>query len=199
MEQGNAAPLTTLAFHLVVMAASAGGLKALTKVLGDLPSDFPLPIAVVQHVDPNHESLMAQILDRRTALHVKQAAQDDVLTGGVVYVAPPDLHLMISAGGTILLSRTPRVRFLRPSADRLFESAASVCGPIIGIILTGTGSDGAAGVAAIKASGGVVIAQDEQSAAFFGMPHAAIETGAVDYVLPLEGIGRVLRDLVRNA
>lgn len=199
MHEGNAGAEARPAFQLVVAAASAGGLTALGRMLGDLPSDFPLPIAIVQHLDPNHHSVIAEILARRTALRVKQAAQDDVLTGGVVYIAPPGIHLVIDPGRTISLSHSAPVHFVRPAADRLFETAATVCGPIIGIILSGTGIDGAAGVAAIKASGGIVIAQDEESAAFFGMPQAAIDTGAVDYVLPLGEIGRALQDLVRHS
>ena len=175
-------------FRIVVLAASAGGLTALGKVLAQLPAEFALPIAIVQHIDPNRDSLLAEILGRRTALSVKQAAARDVLLPGTVYVAPPGAHLIVAAGGSLQLAQTELVHFSRLSADRLFESAARAFGPAIAVILTGTGTDGAAGAAAVRAGGGVVIAQDEATSAFFGMPHAAIEAGAVDYVVPLDEI-----------
>ena len=184
-------------FALVVVAASAGGLPALAGLLSSLPATFPVPVAVVQHVGPR-QSLVAAILGRRAALHVKDVQAGEALLAGVVYVAPPDQHLIVTAGLVAQLNHTEPVHFLRPSADRLFESAARSCGPVIGVILTGTGSDGAAGVAAIKAAGGVVIAQDEASSAFFGMPQAAIGTGGVDFVLPLIAIGPALIELTET-
>jgi two-component system chemotaxis response regulator CheB len=183
-------------FDLVVVAASAGGLTALGAVLGNLPVDFPLPIAVVQHMDPNRLSILAELLARRTPLQVRQGQQDDRLQQGVVYVAPPGQHMTIDQQRNIELDHSERVHFLRPSADRLFESAAQMCTRVVAIILTGTGTDGTSGAAAIKAAGGFVIAQDEASSAFFGMPQAAIAAGVVDLVLPLASIGPTLVDLV---
>jgi len=189
---------TPAVFHLVVIGASAGGLPALTTILARLPRDFPLPIAIVQHVDPNHDSLLPDILRRRTALTVKAAEDGDVVTAGVVYVAPPGCYLEVGDGGTVALTHGVPVRFLRPSADRLFESAARALGPIIGVVLTGTGSDGTGGARAIRAAGGLVIAQDEASSAFFGMPHAAIDAGVVDRVLPLVDIAGALQELAET-
>src|SRR5438067_1570604 len=137
-------------FRLVAIAASAGGLAALTNVFGQLPSDFALPIAVVQHLDPNHVSMMANILGRRTALHVKQAEADEILRAGFIYVAPPAWHMLIAPGGVVQLTHTAMVHFVRPSADALFESAAAALGPVIAVILTGTGRDGATGAAAVR-------------------------------------------------
>lgn len=182
-------------FHLVAIAASAGGLSATSAILRRLPHRFPLPIALVQHVDPNHDSRVAYILGRRTELTVKEAAEGDTLVGGVVYVAPPGRHFQVGAGGTIALTTDAPVHFLRPSADRLFVSAARVLGPIIGVVLSGTGSDGTEGARAIRAAGGVVIAQDEASSAFFGMPHAAIDAGVVNRVLALADIAPALQEL----
>jgi two-component system chemotaxis response regulator CheB len=182
-------------FHLVAIAASAGGLPALATVLARLPRDFSLPIAVVQHIDPNHVSLIPHILARKTALTVKQADQGEVMMAGVVYVAPPAWHLQIDDEGHVDLTRDEPVRFLRPCADRLFVSAARVLGPIIGVVLSGTGSDGAAGAEAIKIAGGLVIAQDEATSAFFGMPLAAIRRGVVDRVLALDDIAPALEGL----
>jgi two-component system, chemotaxis family, protein-glutamate methylesterase/glutaminase len=181
----------------VAVAASAGGLKALTSVLSELPTDFPAGVAVVQHIEPHHRSLLAEILGRSCSLPVKQASDGESLRVGVVHVAPPDHHLLVNAGGSLSLTRTELVHFVRPSADLLFESAAASFGRrAIGVVLTGTGSDGSLGVEAIKRVGGTVIAQDRATAEFFGMPGAAIGTGAVDFVLPLDQIAECLTSLV---
>ena len=179
-------------YSLVVVAASAGGLAALTTLLADLPQGFPLPVAVVQHLDPSHDSVMAQILGRRTALRVKEATDGDLLAPGVVFVAPADRHLLVGPGRSLELNRSERVHFLRPAADCLFASAAKMCGRVIAVVLTGTGHDAAAGIIAVKSAGSAAIAQDEASSAFFGMPQAAIDTGLVDWVLPLDRIGAAL-------
>lgn len=185
------------AFDIVALASSAGGLGALSEVLSALPEDFPCAIAVVQHLDPRHRSLMAKILSGRTPLSVKEAEEGDRLQQGTVYVAPPDRHLLVNPGGTITLTQSEMVHFVRPSADLLFESvAASYKDRAIAVVLTGSGSDGKMGVQAIKKMGGTVIAQDEATSEFFGMPGAAIQTGYVDFVLPLREIPSALVTLV---
>lgn len=185
-------------FQLVAIAASAGGLSALTTILREIPAEFPVPIAVVQHVDPTHRSLVASILARRTALTVKQAEAHEHLLAGVVYVAPPGSHMLIGDDRNVQLTYTEPVHHVRPCADQLFESAARVFGTVIGVILSGTGTDGAVGAVAIKNAGGALIAQDEASAAFFGMPQAAIAMGVVDFVLPLDKIAPALIALART-
>jgi two-component system chemotaxis response regulator CheB len=185
------------AFDIVALAASAGGLTALSRVLAALPADFPAVIVVVQHLDPRHRSVMADILSRRTPLRVKQAEEGEQVSPATVYIAPPNRHLLVNSDGTLSLTQSELVHFLRPSADLLFESvAASYRERAIAVVLTGTGSDGAMGVQAIKKMGGTVIAQDEASAEFFGMPSAAIHSGSVDFVLPLEEIPTALVTLV---
>lgn len=185
------------AFDIVAMAASAGGLTALSQVLAGLPGDFPAAIVVVQHLDPRHRSLMATILSRRTPLQVKQAEEGEGVVAATVYIAPPNRHLLVNPDGTLSLSQSELVHFVRPSADLLFESvAASYRERAIAVVLTGTGSDGAMGVQAIKKMGGTVIAQDETTAEFFGMPGAAIHSGSVDFVLPLDEISTALIALV---
>jgi two-component system chemotaxis response regulator CheB len=140
---------------------------------------------------------MASILARRTALHVKQAEDGDRLEAATAYVAPPNKHLLVNADGSLSLAQTELVHFVRPSADLLFESvAASHRERAIAVVLTGTGSDGSMGVRAIKKMGGTVIAQDEGSSEFFGMPNGAIQTGDVDFVLPLDEISAALVTLV---
>jgi two-component system, chemotaxis family, protein-glutamate methylesterase/glutaminase len=179
------------------MASSAGGLKALGAVIGALPRDFPVSLVVVQHLDPRHRSLMAQILGRQVTMRVKEAENDEPLQGSTVYIAPPNRHLLVNPDGTMSLSQTELVHFVRPSADLLFESvAASYKDRAIAVVLTGMGRDGAMGLRAIKQMGGTVIAEDQATAEFSGMPHAAFETGTVDFVLPLEKIGATLVALV---
>jgi two-component system chemotaxis response regulator CheB len=185
------------AFDVVALAASAGGLKALSHVLSALPPDFPAAVVVVQHLDPRHRSLMADILSRRTPLKVKQAEEGDVLNPATIYIAPPNRHLLVNPDGTLSLSQSELVHFVRPSADLLFESvAASYKDRTIAVVLTGTGSDGAMGVQGIKKMGGTVIVQDEKTSEFFGMPAAAIQTGNADFILPLDEIASALVTLV---
>ena len=184
------------AFDVVAFAASAGGLGAISRILGELPGGFPVAMVIVQHLDPRHRSLMAEILGRRTGLTVKEAEQDETLEGSTVYIAPPNNHLLVNPDGSISLTQTELVHFVRPSADLLFESlAASYRERVVVVVLSGTGSDGSMGVRAVKKMGGTVIAQDE-GAEFFGMPSAAIATGDVDFVLPLGEIAGALQSLV---
>lgn len=187
-------------FVVVAIASSAGGLAALTATLSSLPASLPAPILVVQHLDRRHRSLLAEILGRRTELVVKQAEEGDSIVPGTVYIAPPDRHLLANPDGTLALTHTELVHFVRPSADLLFESvAASFRERAIAVVLTGSGSDGSMGVTAVKHMGGTVIAQDEHTSQFFSMPSAAIETGKVDFVLPLEEIPARLVSLVVHA
>lgn len=187
-------------FEIVALAASAGGLKALTDVLAALPRDFPAAIVVVQHLDPRHRSLMAEILGKRTALRVSEAREGDRLEPGRAYIAPPNQHLLVNPDGKLSLSQTELVHFVRPSADLLFESvAASHKERAIAVVLSGSGRDGAMGVKAIKKMGGTVIVQDAKTSEFFGMPEAAQQTGSVDFILPLQEIAPALQTLVNGA
>lgn len=184
-------------FTIVALAASAGGLEALSEVLSHLPSDFSASIVVVQHLAPGRISLLADILGRRTSLAVKQAEEGAQLHPGVVFIAPPDRHLLINRDGTLGLSDSTQVNFSRPSADRLFESVANHFKErAIAVVLTGSGHDGAQGIQVVKQMGGVVIAQDEATADYFNMPKAAIATGQVDWILPLNQIAAALTRVV---
>ena len=184
-------------FDVVAVASSAGGIAAISHILESLPAGFPAAIVVVQHLDPRHRSLMAEILRRRTPLEVVQAAEGDRIRPGTVHVAPPDRHLLVNRDGSLSLSHSELVHFVRPSADLLFESvAASYQERAIAVVLTGTGSDGSLGVGAIKKMGGTVIAQDQESAEFFGMPAAAIKSGHADFILRLDEIPLALTTLV---
>jgi two-component system chemotaxis response regulator CheB len=154
---------------------------------------------IVQHVLASHPSLLAAILDRRTPLCVREAQDGDRLAAGTVLTAPPGRHLLVRADHTLALSSGELVNHVRPSADVLLASVAAHFGAgAIAVILSGTGVDGSAGVRAIRASGGVVLAQDEESAEFPGMPSAAIRTDCVDQVLALESIAKALVGLVHG-
>jgi two-component system, chemotaxis family, protein-glutamate methylesterase/glutaminase len=182
---------------VIALAASAGGLRALSRVLLPLPVTFKAAIVIVQHLSPRHTSYLADILSRRTQLKVKEAQDQDQLHAGVVYVAPPNWHLLIQAHGRLALTQTAPRHFVRPSADALFESLARWhTDHAIAVVLTGMGVDGAEGIKNVKAQGGTVIAQDEASAEFFYMPDAAIKTGCVDYILPLNSIAGFLERLI---
>ena len=142
---------------------------------------------------------MAEILARNTSLRVKQAEEGDHLASATVYIAPPNRHLLVNPDGSLSLSQSELVHFVRPSADLLFESvAASYKDRAIAVVLTGTGSDGAMGVQAIKKMGGTVIVQDEKTSEFFGMPSSAIASGNVDFVLPLDEIASALVQLTKD-
>lgn len=189
-------PLISSMF-IVAVASSAGGLTALSKMLSELPQNFAAPIIIVQHISPNHASFLAEILGRRTALKVKQAEENDIIRPGIVYVAPPNRHVLFKSENVLMLSQSEPLHFLRPSANLLFESLAKCYRErAVAVILTGTGTDGSEGIKAVKVSGGIVIAQDEATSEFFGMPNTAIQSGYVDYVLPLKEIASFLNNLV---
>lgn len=185
---------------LVAVVASAGGINALEQVLGPLPRDLDASVVVLLHLTPEHPSMLARVLGRRTGLAVREAADGDLLEAGTVFVAPPDAHLLVTADGALRLESSELVHYVRPSADVLLLSIAKEHeGRCLAIVLSGTGIDGAAGAAAVHVAGGRVLAQDEGTSQHFGMPGAAIAAGGVDEVLPLEEIGAAVIDWVGNA
>ena len=180
-------------FDIVAIAASWGGPSAIATVLAGLPADFPAAVAVVQHRSAGYPSFLVDLLGRRTALAVAEAEDGAALRAGMVHVAPPDRHLLVRPGGTMALSRAGRHQFARPSADLLFASAAECHRErAIAVVLTGKQQDGAAGAWAVKAMGGRVLAQDPATCEAPDMPAAAIRSGCVDFVLPLDRIAAVL-------
>ena len=181
------------------MAASAGGLQALSVILGGLPAGFPAAIAIVMHLAPDHKSLLAGILDRRSHLKVKQAHTGDILCHSSVFVAPPNHHLFVAKGGRLKLSSSAaeKVHYARPSAEPLFASVAKVYQKnAIAVVLTGGDGDGSFGVQIIKEKGGKVIAQNRPTSQDFSMPATSIKTGDVDFILPLNEIAPKLMELV---
>jgi two-component system chemotaxis response regulator CheB len=184
---------------VVAIVASAGGVSALENVLGQLPADLDAAVIVLLHLVRQQRSLLPAILARRTALHVKQAEDGDELAAGTVYVAPPNVHLRVD-GGHLRLDASELVHHVRPSADVLLLSLADGHdGRRLAVVLSGSGIDGAAGAAAVKHSGGTVLAQDRATAEHFGMPGAAILAGGVDEVLALDRIAPAVVEFVQGA
>ena len=186
-------------FPVIAMAASVGGLNALSVILGGLPADFPAAIAIVMHLSPVHKSFLSEILSKRSLLKVKQAKTGDYLCQSCVFVAPPNHHLLVAGDGCLELSSSSaeKVNFARPSAEPLFVSVAHVYGKkAIAVVLTGGDGDGSFGVQIIKDEGGQTIAQDRPTSQDFSMPRTSIQTGDVDFILPLDEIGPKLIELV---
>ena len=175
-------------FPVVGIGASAGGLEACTKLLSALPSDNGMAFILVQHLDPTHESMMAELLAHRTAMTVVQAMSGGLLEREHLYIIPPGSYLSVN-NGALHLSQPEAPRGARLPFDFLLRSLAEEYGErAICVILSGTGADGSLGLKAVKEKGGLVIAQDPDEADYDGMPRSAIQTGAVDLVLPLASI-----------
>jgi two-component system chemotaxis response regulator CheB len=170
--------------------------RALRELFSALTVDFPAPVLVVQHLDRRHETILASVLSRKTQLKVKLAEDREQVVPGVIYIAPPDRHLLVGRGDLLSLTETELVHFVRPSADLLFESVAAHYGDrAVAVVLTGSGTDGSMGVQAVKSRGGTVIVQDPDDAEFTGMPRAAVETNTADFILTLAEIGPVVQRL----
>ena len=182
-------------FRLVVIGCSLGGMNALTTILGDLPEDFPVPIAVVQHRYRTSNEGLPAYFRRHAHLNVVDADDKQWIRPGSVYLAPANYHLLVEEG-EFSLSVDEAVAYSRPSVDVLFESAADAYREALaGVILTGANADGARGVARIKKNGGFVIVQDPKTAEAPDMPLAAIASTTVDRILPLDRIGPLLVEL----
>lgn len=187
-------------YDVVAIACSAGGLRAVQAVLGKLPASFPASILIALHRGEACSGVLVTLLQRRTALEVKQAQEGERLRPGTVYIAPGGRHLELADGGRLSVSRRGRIQFVCPSADVLFSSVAMHRGGrALALVLSGKGSDGAAGLQAIRRAGGFVVAQDPRRCEYPGMPSSAIETRKVDMVLALPEIGFALETLTQRA
>ena len=181
-----------IAFPVVGIGASAGGLEALSELLTGLAPETGMAWIVVQHLDPTHHSMLTELLASKTRLAVTEAHDGDQLRADHLYVIPPNATMTLADGSLRLQARDTAER-RHMAIDILFRSLAQVLGSnAIGVILSGTGSDGARGLEEIKSAGGITFAQDEASARFSGMPRAAIDSGCVDFVLPAADIAREL-------
>jgi len=180
----------------VAIGASTGGPRALEAILLSLPSNLPATVFVTQHMPPKFTQALAERLDKSAAIRIKEAEDGEPVQTGVVYLAPGNFHLEIAADKRIRLTQYPPVEHVRPSVTVMMLSVAAVYGKdSVGVILTGMGKDGAAGMAEIKKHGGYTLAQDEATAVIFSMPRAAIQAGAVERVLPLEKIAGAITAL----
>ncbi|HEY6272940.1 MAG TPA: chemotaxis response regulator protein-glutamate methylesterase [Terriglobales bacterium] len=176
-------------FPIVVMAASTGGPATLMKFIPCFPKDFPGAVILVQHMPGTYTDQFGKQLAEVSRIRVKEAEAGEIIVPGQLYVCPGSHHMRVSPTGRVSLDDGPRISGYRPCADLTMESAAEYAGPMaIGVILTGMGNDGAKGVQAIRGAGGHSIAQDESTAVIFGMPQEAINTGAVDQILPIDSI-----------
>ncbi|MEJ7137524.1 EAL domain-containing protein [Amphibiibacter pelophylacis] len=193
----SAAPAVVQTYPAVIgVGSSAGGLEALTQLISALPPHFPASLVVVQHLSPTHQSMLAQLLGRKTSLLVREIVHQEPLQPGIIYVTPANRN--VTVGGDRLLLQEPDAHVVpKPSVNVLFASLAEAYGEnAIGVILSGTGSDGTTGMLAIKASGGMTFAQQPDTAKYPGMPTAAIDAGCVSRILPPEDIAREVSQLV---
>jgi two-component system chemotaxis response regulator CheB len=181
---------------LIAIGASTGGTQAIERVIRELPPETP-PVVIAQHIPPVFSAAFADRLNRIARVEVREARGEEMLEAGLVLVAPGGKHLVVSSAGPgrwrARLDDGPKVCYQKPSVDVLFRSVAREAGSkALGVILTGMGSDGADGLAAMRAAGAWTVAQDEASCVVFGMPREAIERGAAIKVLPLDQIGPAL-------
>jgi two-component system chemotaxis response regulator CheB len=183
----------------IVIGVSTGGVDTLKVLLGALPKDFPLPLIIVQHISPDSGRGMADLLDEICNIHVKEADEQELPVGGTVYLAPADYHLMVEPDGKLGLSTDPPVNYARPSVDVLFETAAEAFGKgLVGVILTGAGSDGSRGLKRIKAMGGVTVVQNPEDAAAGSMPNNALMAVTPDYIVTSADLPRLFINLSKG-
>lgn len=182
--------------RVFAIACSTGGPQALVQILTGLPSDFSCPVLIAQHISDGFAGGMVEWLGGLCRLPVRLAAEGDWLQAGVIHISPSERHFSVTPTGQIaLLERGPRDVF-RPSCDVLLNSVANVFGSqAIGIILTGMSSDGAKGIARIRDMGGITLAQDEATSVIYGMNRVAIESGAVQQILPIQAIAKTMVQL----
>jgi two-component system, chemotaxis family, protein-glutamate methylesterase/glutaminase len=178
----------------IVIGASAGALEALSALLPALPSQYALPVIVVVHVPPDKKSVLAELFRAKCRIKVQEAEDKEPITGGTIYFAPPDYHLLVEKDKTLSLSSDEPVLFSRPSIDVLFESAADAYGPALTcIVLSGANQDGANGAKAVSGAGGTVIVQRPQDAFSPLMPASALAACPDAHVLSLEQIAAYLQ------
>jgi two-component system chemotaxis response regulator CheB len=169
-------PVKMKEVEAVVIGGSAGSVGALLQILPGLPKDYPLPLIIVVHLPPDHESTLAALLNARCQITVKEAEDKEPIRPGIAYLAPPNYHLLVEPDMQLSLSLDPPVLYSRPSIDVLFESAADAYGDtLMGVVLTGASTDGASGLRALGAAGGLAFAQTPATAESGTMPQAALD------------------------
>ena len=184
--------LTGAAPKVVVIGVSTGGPTALNEILPSFPSDFPLPILIVQHMPPLFTRLLGERLNANCVLHVEEAKQGTIVEPGRILIAPGDYHMAVAPtteGVGVILDQSAQQNFCRPAVDVLFRSAAEVYGAsVLAVVLTGMGQDGLRGAETLRACGATVFAQDEETSIVWGMPGAVVSAGLADRVLPIQEI-----------
>jgi two-component system chemotaxis response regulator CheB len=183
--------------NVIGIVGSTGGPIALQRILSKLPCDIPAGIVIVQHITAGFEDELIGWLNMSSDISVEQASSDKPIQPGIAFLAPSGHHMVVKQEGRLDFIDTAPLWGVRPSGDILLSSLAEIYGPqTIGVILTGMGKDGARGMKAVKDAGGMTIAQDDKTSLIFGMPKAAIETGAVDKIVPIERIaGEIIKGL----
>jgi two-component system, chemotaxis family, protein-glutamate methylesterase/glutaminase len=180
----------------VVIGASAGALEALSTILPFLPVNYSLPVVIVVHVPPDRKSVLVDLFQAKCSVNVREAEDKGPISGGTVYFAAPDYHLLVETDKSLSLSDDEPVLYSRPSIDVLFESAADAYGPrLIAVVLTGANQDGAKGLKAVAEAGGMAIIQSPEGAYASAMPEAAIAECPGAQVLSLKEIAAYLRNL----
>lgn len=180
-------------YRCIVIGVSAGGMLALSEILPELSTDFPVPIVIVQHLHPNQGKYHIQYFKDHCQLIVKEADELDVIKAGTIYFAAPNYHLLLEENLHFSFSIDRKVNYSRPSIDVMFVSAIDAFdGELIGIILTGANNDGATGLKQIKENGGITIVQDPKNAEVSSMPQAAINLHQPDFILTLHEIKELL-------
>ena len=186
----------------MVVGVSTGGPNALAEMLGKFPADLGVPVLIVQHMPPTFTKLLAERLDKECAIHVVEAEDGMKAEAGTVYIAPGDYHMVVSGRGSDLKIAThqqEKVNSCRPSVDVLFDSATNCLGgSLLGVVMTGMGSDGVAGSSKIHGLGGQIIVQDQASSVVWGMAGGVAGSGVADAVLPLDGLATQIIERVRR-
>ena len=185
---------------IIGIGSSAGGLEAIRELVATLPTSLNVAYVIVQHMSPHHKSLMTELVARQTSLKVEDVKDGTDPKASVIYVTPPNTDIVYGDGKLQLLEPSTQVASPKPSVDRFLLSLADEHGEnSMAIILSGTGTDGAYGVQAIREAGGITIAQDTESAKYDGMPMAAMQTGCIDLVLRPFEIGTHLQKILTSA
>ena len=180
-------------YGAIVIGVSSGGMTALKFIFSALPAGFSIPIIIVQHVSARSDNEWIKLLNDKSNLNIKEADEKEKIETGNVYIAPSNYHLLIEKDKTFSLTIDEYVNFARPSIDVMFESAAEAYkNKLIGIVLTGSNSDGTKGIKRIKELGGIAIIQDPETAESPNMPASAIAAIQPDYILSLEKIVQLL-------
>jgi two-component system, chemotaxis family, protein-glutamate methylesterase/glutaminase len=181
----------------IVVGASYGGMEAIKAVISNFPENLGIPVFIVLHIGNNNIDTYISVLNKRSGYKVKEASENEPIVSKTVYFAPPNYHLQVENKSTLSLSTDEKVNFSRPSIDVLFETAAWVFkNELLGILLTGSNSDGAQGLKTIKNYGGISIVENPDTAFARAMPYSAIALSKPDYILDLKDIPKKIRDLI---